>query len=124
MSDVTVTGPLFNGRALHQAGLMTRDVVDAAAQEVFHEVGAALDAMLKNPTGYYESRITVDRSRDTAVVHDQGVIYGPWLAGVSSLNEKSRFKGYPHWQRARQRTQAKVPQIAAPIVTRRVRGMN
>ena len=121
---VTVSGPLFDGRALRTAAVMTDEIVDSVAQDAFDEVGAALDAFLKNPTGYYESRIAVDRTRDGNIVHDSGVIYGPWLAGVSSRNERSRFKGYAHWQRARQRTQARVASTSAPIVSKRVREMN
>lgn len=121
---VTTTGPLFDGRAQRTAKVMVDEITDELAQEAFEEVGAALDVMLKNPTGYYESQITVDRSRDTAVVHDSGVVYGPWLAGVSSRNQSSRFKGYTHWRRAVQRTQASVERVSQPIVRRRVAEMN
>ncbi len=125
MKRVTVTGSLTNGKALRQSSLMTAEIVNDTAQEVFDQVGAALDVMLKNPTGYYESRITVSRVRGSdAVVHDQGVVYGPWLAGVSSRNNASRFKGYAHWRRATQLTQAKVVQIAAPSIRKHVKVMN
>ncbi len=124
MSSVLQSGPLFDGRALRLTSVMSDEIAEVVAQKAFEEVGAALGAVLKNPTGYYESRITVDRQRsDMFVVHDQGVFYGPWLAGVSSLNATSRFKGYAHWMRAKQRTEANVAGIAAPVVTKRIRQM-
>ncbi len=121
---VRATGSLFDGRALRIADIMSSDVNDATAQEAFEQVGAALRAVLKNPTGFYESRITINRARDSVVVDDSGVVYGPWLAGVSSRNQASRFKGYAHWRQATQRTQTLVGRIADPVVRRHVKAMN
>jgi hypothetical protein len=124
-SRVTATGPIVDGRALREATKMTEEVVNDVAQHAFERVGIALDTVLKHPTGYYESQITVDRAMGAeAVVHDQGVIYGPWLAGVGSRNAASRFKGYTHWRRATQHTQRNVLQIAAPTVAKSTRKMN
>ena len=124
MSNVTISGPLFDGRALRAAAVMTEEIIRDVGQEAFHEVGIALDAVLKHPTGYYESQITTDRTTSGVLVHDSGVIYGPWLAGVGSRNETSRFKGYSHWLRARQRTQNRVRSIARPVVRKHVARMN
>ena len=118
------TGPLFDGRALRIADKMNDDINDAVAQEAFEQVGAALNVVLRNPTGFYQSRIAIRRARGSAVVDDSGVVYGPWLAGVSSRNQTTRFKGYAHWRRATQRTQTKVKRIADPIVRRHVKAMN
>ena len=118
------TGPLFDGRALRIVDKMTTDINKAVAQEAFEEVGAALDVVLQNPTGFYESQITIKRVRDSFVVNDSGVVYGPWLAGVSSRNNATRFKGYAHWRQATQRTQARVGKIAKPLVRRHVKAMN
>lgn len=124
MSKVTATGPVCDGRAITHVSHMTEEIVRDVGQDAVHQVGAALDTVLKNPTGYYESQITIDLAQTTAVVHDAGVVYGPWLAGVSSRNDRSRFKGYAHWQRARQRTQRNVPAVARPVVAKHVRKMN
>ncbi len=118
------TGSLFDGRALRIVDKMSTDIREAVAQEAFEEVGAALDVMLQNPTGFYQSRITIKRVRDSFVVNDSGVVYGPWLAGVSSRNNATRFKGYVHWRQATQRTQARVGKIAKPVVRRHVKAMN
>ncbi len=118
------TGPLFDGRALRIADRMSDDIIDAVAEEAFEQVGAALNVVLRNPTGFYQSRIAIRRARGSAVVDDSGVVYGPWLAGVSSRNQTSRFKGYAHWRRATQRTERLVGQTANPIVRRHVKAMN
>ncbi len=118
------TGPLFDGRALRIADRMSDDINDAVAQEAFEQVGAALNVVLRNPTGFYQSRIRISRTRGSVVVDDSGVVYGPWLAGVSSRNTTTRFKGYTHWRRATQRTERLVVQTANPIVRRHVKAMN
>ena len=64
-----------------------------------------LDRVLQHPTGHYKSRIdyrVVTRNLGGALVelHDSGVIYGPWLEGVSSRNHQTRFKGYSTFRKA------------------------
>jgi hypothetical protein len=96
----TTTGPLFNGstqRHLHLA-------VDEAEQEIAtigadHLRGDLGRPPFKNPTGWYKSHITPKKIGALWVVQDSGVVYGPWLAGTSSRNHRSRFKGYHHWRR-------------------------
>ncbi len=117
-------GPLFDGRALRIADRMSDEVNDATAEEAFEQVGAALNVVLRNPTGFYKSRIAIRRARGSVVVDDSGVVYGPWLAGVSSRNQTTRFKGYTHCRQATQRTESRVTRIADPIVRRHVKAMN
>lgn len=124
MRQVEVTGPIVTGTARRHGKLMSEEIVDAAGQEALHEVERILDASLQNPTGYYESQITIDRVQKDRVVTDGGVVYGPWLEGVSSRNEKSRFKGYAAFRRATQRTAGRVDQIARPIAAKHVKAMN
>lgn len=121
---VTAHGPLFDGRALREAKRLEAGTVDDVAQAVFEEVHDTLDANLKHPTGYYESRIRVDTTRTTAVVDDSGVVYGPWLEGVSSRNRSTRFKGYAAFRRSAQRVQKRVPQITRQTVRTSVARMN
>ncbi len=124
MGRIKATGSLVDGRALRESAKLMQGVIDVTAQEAFQEVGNALDVMLKNPTGYYESRITINRAAQSAVVDDSGVVYGAWLAGVSSRNQTSRFKGYAHWRQATQRTQRRVGMITGPVLRKHVKAMN
>jgi hypothetical protein len=107
---VEFSGPLLEGRApiildeymKANLALIANLAEDAVQQE--------LDVVLQNPTGFYRSQISstvrsgVGRTLPDVVVHDSGVIYGPWLAGTGSRNAPvTRFKGYTHWRKASQR---------------------
>lgn len=55
-------------------------------------------------TGYYRRSVHGQlRGRLHAEVNDSGVVYGPWLEGVSRRNERSRFKGYAMFRRAHEK---------------------
>lgn len=117
-TQATMTGPLFNGttsRRLHLA-------VDEAEQEIAtvgadHLRGDLGRPPFINPTGWYKSHITPKKLGPFWVIQDSGVVYGPWLAGTSSRNRTSRFKGYHHWRRA----VAFVHRIAQPITDKIVK---
>lgn len=121
---VRVSGPLFDGRALAAADQFVDAAEAEIAQEGVNDVRAELGAVLRNPTGFYESQIQTQRARGNTAVTDGGVIYGPWLAGVSSRNQTTSFKGYPHWRRATQRLDAKAEQIAQSVLPPFLRRMN
>lgn len=116
---VTVTGPLADGQLGRQLERGLVEALDEVANQGQADVHQLLDASIRNPTPYYETQITVDRSSaEQRTVHDQGVIYGPWLEGVSSRNFSTRFKGYHSFRRAALALQAKVPGLTDPIFKR------
>lgn len=101
--DITISGPLFDGRAARELA----DYCDQAREDIA-EFGeeyllTLTGEFFKNPTPYYETRVTTERaSADVSRVHDQGVVYGPWLEGVGSRNfPVTRFKGYGHWRKTK-----------------------
>jgi len=124
MTRVTTSGPLTDGRALRAADRLRVAVVDDVAEDTLAQVQDALGTFLKNPTGFYESQIRVSNAMTDRTVNDSGVVYGPWLAGVGSRNQTSRFKGYAHWRRATQRAQARVKTVTAASVRKHVKQMN
>jgi len=83
-----------------------------------------LGNVLREPTGYYESRIKKERQTDRWFITDSGVIYGPWLEGTGSRNQISRFKGYRTFQITRRELDQKKVQVAQPIVERFIRELN
>lgn len=96
----TRTGPFFDGTTQRHLSM----AVDEAEQEIAtlgaeHLRGDLGAPPFKNPTGWYRSHITPKKLGALWTVQDSGVIYGPWLAGTSSRNARSRFKGYHHWRR-------------------------
>ena len=118
--DIHFEGPLFDGRAaaaMQEFAEAARDDVAEFGEEI---ALARMGSYFRHPTGYYESNVKTSLvSSDTARVHDDGVVYGPWLAGVGSRNfPVTIFKGYAHWREAKQLVQARGQQIAERTLTR------
>jgi hypothetical protein len=121
MMTVDTSGPIFDGRARRVLDKLETEMTETVADKALTEVTHRLAEVLKNPTGTYVSRLQVERAGEDRKVTDGGVVYGPWLAGVSSRNQTSRFKGYTHWRRATQTAQSKVDEWTRMVVERRVR---
>lgn len=118
--DVDFTGPLFDRRAeraVQQFAEAARDDIAEFGEEV---ALARMGNYFRHPTGYYESNVkTTLVTSDTALVHDGGVVYGPWLAGVGSRNRaRPGFPGYTHWREAKQLVAARGLQIAEQTLQR------
>lgn len=110
--QVKVTGPVFDGRAEVAVDNFVDAAKDQVAEEGVNDVRSILAVSLRNPTGFYESQIQTDRAREDRAVTDSGVIYGPWLEGISQRNLTTRFKGYGAFRRATQRLQGKAGKVA------------
>jgi len=121
---VTASGPIVDGRALKHSERARVAIQNDLAEEVFNEVHDLLAESLKNPTGYYESRVKTDRAKTSNQVTDSGVVYGPWLEGTSSRNQTSRFKGYATFRRATQKVEGRAGQIAAVAIRPFIQRMN
>jgi hypothetical protein len=118
-------GPIFDVAASKRAAKrMVVDVNDAIAVHGVKLVRAQLKRVLQNPTGYYESRIAVERREIHRGVWDQRVAYGGWLEGVDSRNRTTRFKGYRTFRIVKQQLDNESRRIAQPIVDRFVAQMN
>lgn len=53
-------------------------------------------------TGHYNRSIHADmRDSRHGIIFDSNVTYGPWLEGVSSRNDTTRFKGYAIFRKTR-----------------------
>lgn len=120
--EVEFRGPLFDGRAeraMQDACADAREDIAAYAEE---RVLMGTSASFKTRTPYYETRIDTTRvSSEVSLVHDHGVIYGPWLEGVGSRNSPvTRFGGYHFWRDAKQAVTVRGPQIAEIAVQRRL----
>lgn len=122
---VETTGPVWSATETRRVTTnLTADARGAVAAQGYRMVHTELQRVIRNPTPYYWTRVAVtSRARDTLVVEDQGVVYGPWLEGVGSRNASSRFKGYRHWRRMRQQLIGRVGQILTPLVDKHLRGL-
>lgn len=118
------TGPIFNASKTRAAALRAiTEINETLAQEGVQRVKARLGEVLRNPTGYYESRIEVQRGDRYRGVWDNRVAYGGWLEGVDPRNS-GRFKGYRTFRLVRQGLDADKTAIAAPVIQRLVRELN
>ena len=117
MPDVTVHGPLLNGHAPgvfeHICKLAREDVANAALERVQFN----LNASIRHPTPYYETQITVQTVDEAEIVHDRGIVYGPWLEGTSRRNQTTRFKGYASFRKARDEVDKKAPDIVQRVIS-------
>ena len=124
---VQISGPLFDGRAPMILDDYMRTNMSLIAKQAEDIVRSELDVVLRNPTGFYRSQISsATRFNRVAthdvVVHDSGVIYGPWLAGTGSRNAPAtRFRGYTHWRKAAQRIEKLAKQTTVATLRQLVR---
>jgi hypothetical protein len=93
--DVTLHGPIFDGRSSGMAAQMlmaVRKTVAFAAMEGWQE---GLSHTLRHPTGAYQSRLNIEKRGDALVLNDLRSVYGPWLEGTGSRNSPvTCFPGY------------------------------
>jgi hypothetical protein len=117
---VHMSGPIFEGRAPLMTEQMTASAVAEVADYAKFEVLMQLHEVLQHPTGHYESQITDQPISPTLHrIHDNQVIYGPWLEGVGSRNYPvTRFKGYHTFRIVKNRMRAKAQAIIEAHVAR------
>lgn len=112
-------GPLFDGKtaaALHAYADAVSYKIATYAED---QIRQRLPQVIQHPTGYYQSRITVDRAADGYRVSDGGVIYGPWLEGTGSRNYPvTRFRGYSTFRRTKALVDRKAPALAQELLAR------
>lgn len=97
---------------------------EALAQEGYNRIMQRLDRVLQNPTGYYQSRIQIERREVYRGLSDGGVVYGGYLEGVARNNKTTRFKGYWTFREVRQGLNKDKERIMAPYVTQLVKELN
>lgn len=109
-------GPIFqNPTARIEAFLNLAE--ERVAEEGVNMVLQRLNVVLKNPSGYYESKIQTERVGDNWEVNDtRRVLYGPWLEGTGSRNSSTRFKGYRTFRTVKQELDSKTPGIIRPLI--------
>jgi hypothetical protein len=123
-TDVTISGPFFDGRADLAVGDMLDEMVEVVASQALADVHFNLNDSIQFPTPYYETQIIKESINGDQIVHDRGIVYGPWLEGTGSRNRTTRFKGYWSFRRAAAGLRGKIGRLTAPIVERYVRRMS
>lgn len=123
--EVTLTGPLFDGRAARMLEAALDEGVLAVAERGAAEVRARVGRHARHPTGRFAGRVVVDRAQsDLLRVHPRGVRYGGWLEGTSRRNQLSTFKGYALFAATREDLRGRAHDIAGEPVARAVQEIN
>lgn len=123
-SHITTSGPLFDGSADRIVKRNTREMDRTLGDEGVRRVHDRLHQVLRHPTGYYESRVVSTLRSDGADVTDSRVVYGPWLEGVGSRNQTTRFKGYFTFRLVASELDHAALDVVEPIVHKMVRELN
>ncbi len=120
--DVDISGPLFNGRAQSVVTEVLAETVGELAEEGRGMLGIRFIHDFKEPTGYYESRVEAQRvTSELTRIHDNGVVYGPWLEGTGSRNfPVTRFKGYHAFREVTAELQRRAPAVCGRVLARRI----
>jgi hypothetical protein len=112
-------GPMFSGKTAAAMVTYADEVSYKVATFAEDQVQQRLAQVLQNPTGYYQSKVTVARAGTGYQVWDQGVVYGPWLEGTGSRNAPvTRFAGYSTFRRTKALVDRKAPGIAYELLGR------
>lgn len=113
--QVKVTGPVMTGKG----GRILDQATQGAIEELVDMGMERLDQTLrprpsgvflsvaqagrgKASTGHYRRNLHQKVTHRHGLISDGGVVYGPWLEGVSSRNQTTRFKGYASFRRVQQ----------------------
>jgi hypothetical protein len=126
---VTLSGPLFDGRAEAAMAKAIVAIQDKLAEEGEKLAASALGEAIRVPhtgaairgirsidatvvfqTGKYTMPVVVDPG-ETVVTTDLAT-YGPWLEGTGSRNETTRFRGYYSFRLASQELDEQAGDIA------------
>lgn len=114
--EINLSGPVFDGRAAHEVTAFLDEAKQDVGQQGYSNVMRNLNASIQHPTPYYETQIITERQANDVVVHDRGIIYGPWLEGIGSRNRTTRFKGYFSFRRATQQLRGQATGLAERLL--------
>jgi len=95
-----------------------------SVQEAKHGTSRTGGTYSQASTGHYRRSIATKFKDLSAVITDGRVVYGPWLEGVGSRNQTTRFKGYFTFRRTEQWLQTKAEPIFKAHIRRFVTRMN
>lgn len=102
--NVTYQGPVFGSTPEMMGLVLATRLMDRIAAFAIEDVHKRLDDDIRYPTPFYETQVRISNSSTSRMIHDNGVIYGPWLEGVSHMNALTPFKGYHSFRNACQHT--------------------
>lgn len=107
------SGPVFDGRAEQAVDDFVNEAVWEITKEGRGDLGVRFIKVFREPTGNYESHVEAQHLDNHGWIHDNMIVYGPWLEGVGSRNfPVTRFRGYRSFRIVAQELQRKAVAIA------------
>lgn len=128
--DVTLSGPVFDGRAEEWSHKALNDMQQSVADHALAMWESGLDASIRHPGPVYQLfPHTVKRDLDVLVNDGWGdtndLQYGPWLEGVGSRNSPvTRFPGYHALRNAFNLVKGYVDDLCASVASEYVDRVN
>lgn len=134
--QVNLSGKLFSALAPHQvaegAARTVQRLVEMGEERlntilrpapagVFLSVSEARRG--KASKGHYRRNINGRAQGPRGVIDDSGVVYGPWLEGISPRNSTTRFKGYASFRRTGDWLDSKAMGVARAEAARTVQAL-
>lgn len=138
MPGVSVT---FSGKLFTEGPPIIRQMGHNFVQELVEKGQERLAQMLSpRPQGVFLSVLEAGKGKASkgnyrrnlnartmdlrGIIHDGGVVYGPWLEGTSGRNQTTRFKGYRSFRQTAQYMQGLVPALSQKWAHRAVEALN
>lgn len=116
-------GALFTTQAHRLFEDYEADLEEEGAEWALGHIRNTFHSHFKQPTGYYESHVRISNSTHGLRVEDggnNGPVYGPWLEGVGSRNNTTRFKGYHAFRNAAHALQQRFEGMGERLLSRNV----
>lgn len=116
-------GALFDTRAHRYFEEFEDDLEEEGAEWALSHIRGTFHSSFRRPTGYYESNVEIHNTSSGLEVWDgghTGPVYGPWLEGVGSRNNTTRFKGYHAFRKAAQALEARIEGMGDRLLYRNV----
>lgn len=91
---------------------MKDELEEEAAEWALDHIQGTFHREFRHPTGFYESNVRVNSAGNEVTDGGYGgPVYGPWLEGVGSRNNTTRFKGYHAFRLAAQALDRRIVSI-------------
>lgn len=117
------SGALLNGTAPRLFDEFSDDLESDGAEWALGHIKDTFHTHFQQPTGYYESNVSIHAASTGQEVWDGGQggpVYGPWLEGVGSRNETTRFKGYHAFRKAASALERRIEGMGERLLYRNV----
>jgi hypothetical protein len=131
MTEISYSGPLFDGSAAAMVEQMLEAVRTTVAGQALVEWESGMEEHIRHSGPVYQTYAQArDEGGTERVVNDgwgetNDLPYGPWLEGVGSRNSPvTIFPGYHSLRDAFETTTGQVEELAAPVVEEWVEKIN